>query len=162
MTCRNFACHTDQQSFTSEDWKRDSQSVATSISWASSKSASAYLHTFWPLLLGLCLVLTADTARERPKWSELDRGETVSQKIKLLGDDRNTKWISELVLDEKWVGASTNWISGKLLVTMHNLKNSGWVVSKKSILKSPSNTKLAKHGESMYVCKTVRRLSRTQ
>ena len=91
-----------------------------------------------------------------PKWSEFERGETVSQEIKLPGEDRKTKSINELQLDEKWVGSVTTWVSKRLLETKHNLVNRGWVVSKKFILKSPNKIKLVRHGGFTYVHKAVR------
>ena len=60
------------------------------------------------------------------------------------------------------MGASTTCVKERLVVTVHNLENKGWVVSKKLILKSPNKIKLARDGGLMYVHKTVRRLSKTQ
>ena len=71
MTCRNLACQSDQQLFTSDEWKKEVQSMASSISLAQSKLANVYLQIFLPLLLGLHFGLTAVVnAREMPSLKE--------------------------------------------------------------------------------------------
>ena len=43
---------------------------------------------------------------------------------------------------EQWVGEVTTCVRERLEVTVSNLENKGWVLSKKLTLKSPISTKL--------------------